>query len=85
MRRLGGGGGGGGGGEGGNKKQVSAHAGGGKLFPHFMLSNSNTRDLHCYGGIERIFSLRIIPFSRYLALYVKASLVMTVAVCYTYS
>ena len=35
---------------------------GGKLFPHFVLSNSNTRDLRRDGGKERIFSLRIIPF-----------------------
>ena len=32
---------------------------GGKLFPHFVFSNSNARDRHRDGGI---FSLRIIPF-----------------------
>ena len=34
-----------------NKKQVSARTCGGKLFPHFVFSNSNTRDLHRDDGI----------------------------------
>ena len=69
MRRLGGRGvnwGGGGGGGGGQYKTGERthmeRTCGGKLFPHFVLSSSNTRDLHRDGGKERIFSLRIIPF-----------------------
>ena len=53
-------GGGGGGGQG--ERTHLERTCGGKLFPHFVLSNSNTRDLHWDGGIERIFPLRIIPF-----------------------